>query len=429
MWKSAFSRVRARPYLALFAVAAGVRIAFVATLDPGSLTWPDEAVFDDIARRLAATGEYDSSPYRATPGLPAMLAAVYLLFGHSYPAARLVQALTGGLLAIAVAATGEELFDRRTGMLAGVGVAFYPPLVYLAGVFYAEHLAAVLLAATVWSLVHGERRGSPRFLALAGFLGGLLALTRPVYMVFIPVAALHAGLRAAPRRALRNGALVLGIAALTIAPWTIRNAVVFDRFLPVATGFGEHLWRGNNPLARGDADDRHMAPADDIWVERAMALGTATERREALRLGEQLAARLEARDSFERDALFRDRALAWAADHPGRFLILSGRRLLTLYSPFSRTLTANEVSSPRNRLIATLALLPILALGLPGAVIALRRNHDAWIVHAAILAPTLVYAVLAAATRFRLPFDALWILLAAVAFDGTKKPPPGGRKK
>ena len=67
--------------------------------------------------------------------------------------------------------------------------------------------------------------------------------------------------------------------------------------------------------------------------------------------------------------------------------------------------------------IATLALLPILALGLPGAVLALRARPQSWVIHAAIVVPTLGYAVLTAATRFRLPIDSLWMLLAAVTAD------------
>ena len=40
-------------------------------------------------------------------------------------------------------------------------------------------------------------------------------------------------------------------AALTILPWTIRNVVVMDSFIPVATNASTTLWSGHNPNANG----------------------------------------------------------------------------------------------------------------------------------------------------------------------------------
>jgi hypothetical protein len=36
-----------------------------------------------------------------------------------------------------------------------------------------------------------------------------------------------------------------------VLPWTVRNALVFHKFIPVRTMFGINLWQGNNPQATG----------------------------------------------------------------------------------------------------------------------------------------------------------------------------------
>lgn len=86
-WRSALGFV----LVALLAV--GVRAAYALSMDPGALAWEDEREFDRIGWRLAQTGQYESSAYRATPALPAFLALVYWAFGHNYTAVRIAQAL------------------------------------------------------------------------------------------------------------------------------------------------------------------------------------------------------------------------------------------------------------------------------------------------------------------------------------------------
>lgn len=397
----------------IFLLATALRLGYALAVHPDGLIWGDETTYDRIAWQLAQTGAYVSHPYDAAPGWPATLAALYTMVGHSYTAARVLQAILGGVLALAVAGTGVLCFGRTTGLLAGLGVALYPPLLYLAAVLYADHLGAVLLACSVWSLVWWRSRRDHVPLVVAGLLLGATALTRPGYLVLLPVAVLYVAVEARRQQRVRQAVLLAGLAAATIAPWTVRNAIVFDHFLPVSTGLGLHLWRGNNELSRGDSDDRHLLPLNEMWQARVAAL--EPERQAVvLRQGRHLAERLEQVDGVEQDAILRHEALRHIRQRPARFAALSLRRLETLHSPFSRTVTTTDAGSARNRLIAALSLIPVLAFGVVGAVLAWRARRSSWIVHATILAPTLLYASLTAATRFRLPLDPLWILLAAV---------------
>ncbi len=94
--------------------------------------------------------------------------------------------------------------------------------------------------------------------ALPGALLGLTALFRPEYLPFaILFAALAAfwawrrGERTTPRPAIPALALLAGF-ALLVVPWTIRNAIELDRFVPVSTGGGKALFIGTYLPGDGD---------------------------------------------------------------------------------------------------------------------------------------------------------------------------------
>jgi uncharacterized membrane protein len=400
----------------LLLLAVAVRVAYILTVAPADLRWKDEQVYDRIAWRLAETGRFESNPDEAAPALPASLALVYKCFGHSYVAARLVQAILGGVLVLAIYGTGLCLFDRPTATLAALGVALYPQLIYLSSVFYAEHLFAVLLAVTIFCLARWQGQGV-RWLVAGGVTLGLGALCRPVGLAVVPFVAAYVVWRAPVGRRLVMGAAIVAATALTILPWTMRNAVVFHRFVPVATGYGVQLWRGNNDLARGDADDRHLVPLNSLWQERAAALPEA-RRVKVTQEATQLLDDLKALPPVDHDRRMMVEGWRWLRAHPGRFIALSARRLVTLYSAFTRTMTENEAANRWSRLVAAVSFYPVLALGLAGFVVAWRRNPASWIIPAVIAGVTLAYLPATACTRFRLPVDAFWILLASVTVTG-----------
>jgi 4-amino-4-deoxy-L-arabinose transferase-like glycosyltransferase len=88
-------------------------------------------------------------------------------------------------------------------------------------------------------------------------LAGLTCLTRANALVLLLPLGL-AVWTVRPRwsvRALAAPALLVVLALLTISPWTIRNAVVFDRFIPVSTQLGSALAGTYNDQARLDKEN------------------------------------------------------------------------------------------------------------------------------------------------------------------------------
>lgn len=401
--------------LLLFIAAVLIRVCYVWTLDNDYLMWPDEKVYDKISWNLAQTGRFEATAYNSAPVLPAYLALVYRTVGHSYRVARIGQALLGGVLVLAISGIAIMVFDRRTAILAGIGTAFYPQLIYLAGVFYAEHMFAVLLSVMVFALVRWQVCQKSSWLIVGGMLMGLAALCRSIGLGLFPFVMGYVWWGAAPEARARRVLVLTVMAVATVLPWTVRNAFVFRHFVPVSTGAGLHLWRGNNALSLGNADDRHLGPLNSYWEERAEKFLGAADRMVLTARMQEFMARMSTLDEVEGDALYAAEGQRWMAAHPASFVKLSARRLVTLYSAFSKTSNQNEAGSSRNRWIAALSYYPALALGLAGLVLAWEKSRPIWAVPAVIAALTVAYLPMTACTRFRLPLDAFWILLASYA--------------
>jgi hypothetical protein len=123
------------------------------------------------------------------------------------------------------------------------------------GMLMSEPLAATLLSGGVLAVLWAWDGGRWRWL-LPGALFGALALVRPEYL---GIAGLIAGvifLREARnwRPSLVRAVVFLLAAIVVIAPWTLRNAIALDRFVPISTGGGQVLFAGTYLPSDGDPE-------------------------------------------------------------------------------------------------------------------------------------------------------------------------------
>jgi 4-amino-4-deoxy-L-arabinose transferase-like glycosyltransferase len=383
----------------------------VLTLDPARLYWPDERLYDEIARGLAGGKGFVTTGYNATPLWPAFMGLLYTIFGHSFTVVRMAQGVLSALTCVVAAATAARLFDRRIGAWTGWVLAFYLPLVYLAGVFYAENFFAFCLAVAVYALVRLHGEPTMRRAALAGLALGVTALSRSVALLLIPMAALVPLLAAGLAWRRKVGLCVIfGLtAAAAIAPWTVRNWVVFHHFVPVSMGAGGTLWRGNSEASRGDADDRFLGPQGvELWRSRCPD-GATRERIE------QLVKRLDTMDEFEADQELGLAARRYMLENLGRCALLYGKKLLTSLAAFSHTNQSNEHTSSRNQLLAAASFYPLLVSGLCGVVLGLRRWRQLLPLYLVWGTLTFSLPLLVTCTRFRLPTEPLLVMFAAAA--------------
>jgi len=135
-------------------------------------------------------------------------------------------------------------------------VAIYPALLEYQGMLMSEPLAATLLSGGVLAVLWAWDGGWARWL-LPGALFGGLALTRPEYLgvaVLVAIVIALRSLRVGWRHSLLPAAVFLIAALVVIAPWTLRNAVALDRFVPISTGGGQVLFAGTYLPSDGDPE-------------------------------------------------------------------------------------------------------------------------------------------------------------------------------
>jgi 4-amino-4-deoxy-L-arabinose transferase-like glycosyltransferase len=340
------------------------------------------------------------------PGYPLFLAGTY---GATKPlthdrvtAARLVQAVLGTLVVALIGLVAAQLLGRRTALVAMALGAVCMPLVVVGGTLLSETLFVALELGAVAALLAERRARRPLlWVALAGVLVGLATLTRtnaPVLLVVL-VPALLAGRSLRSPRAFARPLLLLAVAALVVAPWTIRNASAMHAFVPVNTESGSALVGVYNDSAR------NASVRPGAWLPRQHI----PELRGLL-----------ARDLPEPELQrrFRARGLAYAADHPLYVAEVSARNLARLTGLAGADwwrFSAGTIDVPNPPAdVAAYEFLVLAALALAGLALPARRRIPVWLL---LLPVALLASVLplVGETRFRAPIDPFVVILAAVA--------------
>lgn len=210
-----------------------------------------------------------------SPGVPLFAAGLYGLTGGVHErAARLALTLIGTLAVLFAYLIGRRLAGPMAGLIAAAAVAIYPALLEYQGMLMGEPLAAALLSGAILAMLwaagpaasmRGSRRGGPpppprpprvRWL-VPGLLFGALGLVRPEYVaIALPIAVVVLARRGWDGWSeCAQDALVLLVGLVVIvAPWTVRNAVALDRFVPVSTGGGQVLFAGSYIPSGGDPE-------------------------------------------------------------------------------------------------------------------------------------------------------------------------------
>lgn len=254
----------ARAVLGIFVLGAALRVAF-ALWAPG-VPLSDGRFYHLHALVMLDLGAYlngDGSPgIRWMPGWPAFLAGLYHLFGDSPRVGMVACGLLDAGTAALTALLGTRLFGRSVGIAAGLLYALWPGMIYYAGTLFTEPIFNLLFVATLLLLSGGRGEGDApaRRRPRAAEIGAGLCFGAAAYMKGEPLALAPALLWAIWRldsrgaAFLRRGAALLGVTAALIAPWTLRNWLVFERFIPTSASGGVVVHLANQPGASGGQD-------------------------------------------------------------------------------------------------------------------------------------------------------------------------------
>jgi tetratricopeptide (TPR) repeat protein len=412
---SDLSRADRRILLAIVLIALALRIAFVLDMrtspyfDQPTLDafWYDAKAQDVLAGDLiASTGTF------RVPLYIYFLAGVYSVFGHSFMAAYLIQAVFGALTCGVLYLLGKRLFGTLAGIVAGLGFAIYRMAVYYVGELVPASMLLLLLAGAVYLIVRAVTRRSLTDSLLAGLCLGLAFLSRPDVVPFAILLALAVALFFRKERGIRLAAAFAAVLVCFMFLQGLRNYAIFGEFFIFSPQGAVNLYIGNARYADGKTPvappTRHPYDIGTDPSQDSINLGCRQAALEDVGrdLSEQELSRYYIRKTLDEIRL----------DFP-RWLGLVARKAYFSMNSYERSdikLVPRVIA--RYSKVLRLPLLSFaipVSLGLVGVGLAIRRrNRLAMILVAGILAyaaNTLVFFVV---WRYRLPAVPLLMVLA-----------------
>ena len=395
------------PYVPTVVTAAVVRWAVIPFvyrdwLDPFVL---EHWAFGRIGRSIAQ-GHGFGNPLANTglsallpPVYPYILAGIFKVFGvytvTSIVAALALNSVLSALTCIPIFLVARKSFGDRAGNWAGWGWAFFPYGVYYGADWaWSTCLVALLLCWLFLFAIELEESNNLVHWLAFGLLGGVTALTEPVILSVVPLLGLWTCFQRWRKRrsSLAPGAVAAVAAVAVIAPWIVRDYVLFHKFIPIRSGYGLELYIGNNGYSTS-------------WVNRGLHPNhNAAEQAEYERDGE--IAYMEHK---------RQQATAYIHAHSRWYACMTLRRAIytwTGYWSLSREYLKEEPLDPPNIFVQTTTSL----LALIGLWRAFRIDWPLAVRFAIVLVcfPA-AYYFSHPETYYLRPVDPIFVVLAAYA--------------
>jgi 4-amino-4-deoxy-L-arabinose transferase-like glycosyltransferase len=336
-----------------------------------------------LASGLGFSAPYAHAPIAPTaqqpPLYPPILAGIFRVFGiytvQSAWVAVLVNILAGAVTAVLLYYVGRLHFGETVGVLAAWLWVF--PWTYRLSSFSVSLTSACLAALGLTALflwVPGMLASGWRWFVLGIYCGLLILLQPALLTVALAYGVWLALSNARSRRVVIAGILIATAGLLlTVSPWTLRNYVVFGRFIPVRDNFGLELWLGNRPGMQGKGTVDYSGDFPDI------------DPTDYARLGEL---------PFM-DAKFHE-AQEFIMSDPAGFAGRAVRRMAEFWS-----------------LSFSFPWMVVGLLGWIGAVLALWKDRRGWVWLVMLGVFPLVYCVTHNFPNYRHPMEPVVILLAA----------------
>jgi 4-amino-4-deoxy-L-arabinose transferase-like glycosyltransferase len=364
---------------------------------------------DDFAQSFVANGTFGfiaGHPSASTQPLYGFfLVPVYWLLGRHWWSVGGAQILVAVAAALLVYEIGRRFLSKRAGLLAALGATLHPYLVWHDVHVNREILDQLLGAAMVLLALLAARRGSVWLAAALGVVAGLSILSN-TRLVLLPLVLAGYLVWRLGRAALVPAALLLVVAALSVAPWVVRNRVQLGCWS--ITTDARALWKANtlqtyDVLARGG------------WIDDVPPLPNAPWTPEMQGAKWKVDHVLLPVDECAQQRLYEGKVEDFWREHPGEKARLAGQATAMLWSPVARS--DSEASAGGGSLARRLVEPVYMGIAFALAAVGLFLVPRALAVLAvAFLAyETLAAAVFAGTTRYRVPWDFVLMLLVAAA--------------
>jgi hypothetical protein len=404
--------------LLILVVGFGARLAFAwdqerKIPDAALATAPFEQETGSIARSIA-TGQGFSNPFQRetgptawlTPVYPLLVAATFKIFGiftiPSLFCLVFLNCIFSSAACVPIFYAGKRVAGVAVASAAAWLWALFPNAIMIPFEWiWDTSLSAFLGAALLWSTLELAESRRLRDWCAYGLLWGFTLMTNPSLGSLLPLLLGWAAYRARQKARLQlaKPALALALAILCCVPWTIRNYVVFHRFVPLRSNFPLELYIGNNE----NYDGQHPRWPPPITKER--------ETVRYIHMGETPFMDEEMR-----------KAMKFILSHPRKELILFCDRLVAFWGGAPNPVDTFRATDS----LLVRALILCAAFSGVGALVGVvtlvwRRDPYAFPLAAFPVVFPFLYYVTHTSLRYRHPIDPVVLLLTVIAVHSLRR--------
>jgi hypothetical protein len=202
------------------------------------------------------------------PGYSILMAGIFSLSGESNTTIQFVQIVCDALAAVIIFLIVAELLPISAATIAGMLAAFSPQLAWNSVLLLPDALAVLPILLAIYSLTRAAKNPRLWTFIFVGALVGLSCWLRANAMLLTFFLAAAAPLLVKGEQRWRYALAIVFGTLLIVLPLTIRNAIVFHRFIPLSLGAGQTLLEG---IADYDPQGRFGIPNTDIGIMKQEA--------------------------------------------------------------------------------------------------------------------------------------------------------------
>jgi 4-amino-4-deoxy-L-arabinose transferase-like glycosyltransferase len=354
----------------------------------------DEVSYSMLGQRLVEghgltfpTGWYpwyypDAQQSYYSVSMSLFLAAIYFVFGYQPLVARLIMALISMVVVWEVVLLARCMFGEKVAIVSGLIAAGYAYLIFYGATLLTETPFIALLLATLLMVYRVKEHPTARGWMLLGAFAALMVLFRMASLFLVPFLLLWIVIKQ-PRQVWR-ALIPIAIIGLAISPFTIRNYILWNRFLLLEAQFGHVFWNGNHPDAHGNFHP---------WIIFKIPRGV-----------------LASRNDVDMTSQLLKMGIENVLTDPGNFAMLTLTRLREFFKFWP-----SSDSNLMNNILRVVSFGIMWPFSLAGLVLSRKEWRTLLPLYLFMIIHTGIYAITWTMIRYRIPLDAVLIPFASLA--------------